>query len=196
MRNLAVSIASAQVQRYEMLASPKLSVVARVGRESLHGTGDFGAADITGRQASIVLQASIPLFTGGMRSAQRYEAKALEHKAGADLDTAEQQVRQQTRVAWLGLTTAAARVHALQRLQGSMQDRLSATRLGVEIGDRTALELLTAQADLLRSSTDLQRAQSDWLLADLQLWAVAGALSETDLQRVDRHLVEHRVDSK
>ena len=192
MQRLAVSIASAQVQRYEMLASPKLSVVARVGRESLHGTGDFGAADITGRQASIVLQASIPLFTGGMRSAQRYEAKALEHKAGADLDTAEQQVRQQTRVAWLGLTTAAARVHALQR----MQDRLSATRLGVEIGDRTALELLTAQADLLRSSTDLQRAQSDWLLADLQLWAVAGALSETDLQRVDRHLVEHRVDSK
>ncbi len=196
MQHLAVSIASAQVQRYEMLASPKLSVVARVGRESLQGTGDFGTADITGRQASIVIQASMPLFTGGMRSAQRHEAKALEYKARADLNTAEQQVRQQTRVAWLGLTTAAARVHALQRLQGSMQDRLGATRLGVEIGDRTALELLNAQADLLRSSTDLQRAQSDWLLADLQLWAVAGALSETDLQRVDRHLVEQRVDSK
>jgi outer membrane protein len=196
MQRLAVASASAQVERYGMLASPKLSVVARLGRESLQGNGDFGAADISGRQASIALQASIPLFTGGMRSAQRHEAKALEHKAGADLDAADQQVRQQTRAAWLGLTTAAARVRALQRLFGSTQDRLGATRLGVEIGDRTALELLNAQADFLRSGTDFQKAQSDWLLADLQLGAVAGALSEADLERVDRHLVEHMADSK
>ena len=104
-----------------------------------------------------------------MRSAQRHEAKALEHKASADLDAADQQVRQQARAAWLGLTTAAARVHALQRLHGSTQDRLGATRLGVEIGDRTALELLNAEADFLRSGTDFQKAQAEWLLADLQL---------------------------
>lgn len=194
MQRLAVATASAQVERFEMLASPKLSVVARVGRESLQGNGDFGAADITARQASISLQATIPLFTGGMRSAQRHEAKALEHKAGAELDAADQQVRQQTRAAWLGLTTAAARVRALQRLHGSTQDRLGATRLGVEIGDRTSLELLSAEADFLRSGTDFQKAQSEWLLADLQLGAVAGALSEADLERVDRHLIEHTAD--
>jgi outer membrane protein len=196
MQRLAVATASAQVERYGMLAAPKLSVVARIGRETLQGNGDFGSADITGRQASIALQASIPLFTGGMRTAQRHEAKALAHKAGAELNAVDQQVRQQTRAAWLGLTTAAARVHALQRLHGSTQDRLGATRLGVEIGDRTALELLNAQADYLRSGTDFQKAQSDWLLADLQLGAVAGALSEADLQRVDGHLVEHRADSE
>ena len=196
MQRLAAATASAQVQRYGMLASPKLSVVARLGRESLQGNGDFGAADITGRQASLALQASIPLFTGGMRSAQRHEAKALAHKAGADLDAADQQVHQQARAAWLGLTTAAARVHALQRLHGSTQDRLGATRLGVEIGDRTALELLNAQADFLRSGTDFQKAQSEWLLADLQLGAVAGALSEADLERIDRHLVDRKTDSK
>jgi outer membrane protein len=151
MQRLAVATASAQVERYGLLASPNLKLVARVGRESLRGIGDFGAAEITGRQASIALQASIPLFTGGMRSAQRDEAKALVAKAGADLETAQQQVRQQTRAAWMGLTTAAARVRALQRLRGSTQDRLGATRLGVEVGDRTALELLNAQADFLRS---------------------------------------------
>ena len=195
-QRLAVATASAQVERYGVLGSPKLSVVARVGHERLQGDGDFGAADITTREASIALQATIPLFTGGMRSAQRHEAKALEHKAGADLDAADQQVRQQTRAAWLGLTTAAARVRALQRLHGSAQDRLGATRLGVEVGDRTALELLNAQADFLRSSTDFQKAQSEWLLADLQLGAVAGALSEADLERVDHHLIDHRADSE
>lgn len=195
-QRVAVVTASAQVERYGMLNSPKVSVVAQLGRESLRGNGDFGAADISARQASIALQASIPLFTGGMRSAQRHEAQALEHKAGADLNAADQQVRQQTRAAWLGLTTAAARVHALQRLHGSTQDRLDATRLGAEIGDRTALELLNAEADFLHSGTDFQNAQSEWLLADLQLQAVAGALSEADLQRVDQHLVEASPESR
>jgi len=195
-QRLVAATASAQAERYGMLNSPKLVVVAQLGRESLRGNGDFGAADITGRQASIALQASIPLFTGGMRSAQRHEAQALERKAGADLDAANQQVRQQTRAAWLGLTTAAARVHALQRLHGSTQDRLGATRLGVEIGDRTALELLNSEADFLHSGTEFQKAQSEWLLADLQLRAVAGALTEADLQRIDQHLVDARPESR
>jgi outer membrane protein len=195
-QRLAVSTAAAQVSRYGLLNSPKVSVVAQLGRESLRGSGDFGAADVTGRQASIALQASIPLFTGGMRSAQRHEARALEHKADAELEATNQQVRQQTRAAWLGLTTAAARVRALQRLHGSTQDRLGATRLGVEIGGRTALELLNAEADFLRSGTDFQKAQADWLLADLQLQATAGALTEQDLARIDRHLVEATTEAK
>lgn len=189
-QRLAAGTAAAQVGRYGLLDSPRVSVVAQLGRESLRGSGDFGAADITGRQASIALQASIPLFTGGMRSAQRNEARALERKADADLQAADQQVRQQARAAWLGLGTAAARVRALQRLRGSALDRLGATRLGVEIGDRTALELLDAEADFLRSGTDFRKAEADWLLAGLQLQAVAGELTEEGLVRVDAHLVE------
>jgi outer membrane protein len=195
-QRLAVATATAQVQRYGLLDSPKVSVVAELGSNSLRGNGDFGAADITDRQANISVQASMPLFTGGLRSAQRHEAQALEHKADAELTATDQQVRQQARAAWLGLTTAAARVRALERLHGSTLDRLGATRLGVEIGDRTALELLNAEADFLRSGTDFQKAQSEWLLAELQLQAVAGALSEADLERVDRYLVEHGPESK
>jgi outer membrane protein len=107
-----------------------------------------------------------------------------------------QQVRQQVRSAWLGLNTAAARVRALQRLRGSTQERLGATRLGVEIGDRTALELLDAEADFLRAGTEFQKAQVEWLLADLQLHAVAGALTEADLARVDQHLVDAGTDTR
>ncbi|MBS0380513.1 MAG: TolC family protein [Proteobacteria bacterium] len=191
-QRLTLTTASAEVDRYGVLTAPKLSLVARIGRDSLAGSGDFGAAEITDRQASIFLQASIPLFTGGMRSAQRHEAHALERKAGADLEATDQSVHQQARAAWLSLTTAAARVHALQHLRGSTRDRLEATRLGMELGDRTALDLLNAQADYLQSGTDFQTAESEWLLADLQLAALAGALSEADLERIDRQLVEQR----
>jgi outer membrane protein len=195
-QRLAAATAAAQVARYGIINSPKLSVVAQLGRQWLEGNGDFGAADIDARQASVSVRASIPLFTGGMRSAQRHEAQALARKASADLEAADQQVRRQALAAWLGLTTASARVRALQRLHGSTQDRLGATRLGVEIGDRTALELLNAEADFLRSGTDFQRAQADWLLADLQLQVVAGALSVADLERVDLHLVDPVADSR
>lgn len=115
-------------------------------RESLRWNGELGAGNITGRQASIALQVSVPLFIGAMLSAQRHKSKALEHNAAADLDVVDNQAPQQSRDVWLGLTAAAARVRALQLLPDSTKDRLGATRLSVEIGDRTALELLNAEA--------------------------------------------------
>ena len=195
-QHLAVTTATAQVNRYDALTSPRVSLVAQVEQDSLHGNGDFGAADITGRQASVGIQASIPLFTGGMRSAQRREARALEHQAEAELDGADQQVRQRTRTAWLSLTTAAARVQALRQLRASAASRLDATRLGAEIGGRTALELLSAEADYQRSGADFQRAQSEWLLAGLQLKAVAGELSAADLERIDHRLGSPHPEAK
>jgi outer membrane protein len=187
-QQLAVTTATAQVDRYNALTAPRVSLIAQIGQDSLHGNGDFGAADITGRQAMIGLQATIPLYTGGMRSAQRHEATALEHQAEAEFDSADQQVRQQTRTAWLSLTTAAARVQALQRLRVSAASRRDATGLGAQIGDRTALELLGAEADYQRAGADFQRAQSDWFFAGLQLKAIAGELNAADLEDIDRRL--------
>ncbi len=187
-RRLALATAHAQVAGLGALGAPQLDLVAQVGRDSLHGNGDFGASDISARQASIGVQATVALFTGGMRTAQRHEARALEHQAQAELDGADQQLRRQARERWLALTTAAARVRALQRLRSSATSRLDATRLGVEVGERTALELLSAQADSLRAAADFRHAQSEWLLAGLQLQAVAGELHVADLESVDRRL--------
>ncbi len=189
-QQLAVTTATAQVDRYSALTSPRVSLVAQIGEDSLHGNGDFGSTDITGRQTMIGLQATIPLYTGGMRSAQRHEAKALEHQAEAQLDGADQQVRQQARTAWLSLTTAAARVQALQRLRISAASRRDATQLGAQIGDRTALQLLSAEADYQRAGAEFQRAQSDWFLAGLQLKAIAGELTVVDLEQIDSRLTQ------
>jgi outer membrane protein len=188
-QRLAQQRAAAEIGRYGFLTSPRVSLVAQAGRESLHGDGDFGSSSVTGRQASVALQASVPLFTGGMRSAQRHEARALERRASAELDSAAQQVEQSTRAAWLGLTTAAARVQALQRLHASAASRLDATRTGVEAGGRTTLELLGAEGDFLRAEADLRRAQTQWLLAGLELAAVAGGLDAAEVARADEHLI-------
>jgi outer membrane protein len=187
-QRLAVDTANAQLSRYGALTAPRVSLLAQVGRDSVSGDGDFGATDITGRQTSIGIQASIPLFTGGMRTAQRHEARALAQQAEAQLSSADQQVRMQARTAWMALTTAAARVEALQRLRASAAGRRDATHLGTEIGGRSALDLLGAEADYERAGADFKRAQSDWFLAGLQLKAVVGELAAGDLEQIDRRL--------
>ncbi|MCC7462648.1 MAG: TolC family protein [Gammaproteobacteria bacterium] len=188
-QRLAQQRAAAEVGRYARLLAPRVSVVAQAGRESLRGDGDFGAANLTGRQASVALQASVPLFTGGLRSAQRHEARALARRAGAELDSATLHVAQGTRAAWLGLGAAAERVQALQRLQDSARTRLEATRLGVENGGRTTLDLLDAEGDYQRTVADLRRAQTRWLLAGLELAAVAGELDAEGVRAVDGYLL-------
>lgn len=185
---LALASAAAQVGRFSAINVPRLSLVAQTGRDSLNGTGDFGASDITQRQTSIGLQASIPLFTGGMRSAQRHEARALEHQAEAELDGATLHLRQQTRAAWLALTTAAAWVQALGHLRTSTVSRRNATRLGTEVGERTALELLSAEGDYQRAEADYSHAQAEWFLAGLQLNALTSEVGDADLQQIDRRL--------
>jgi len=185
---LAVASAAAQVKQYDALNAPRVSLVAQVGRDYLHGGGQTAATDITTRDASVGVQISIPLFTGGLRSAQHHEAEALQHEAEAQLDGSELLVRQQTRAAWLELSTAAARVQALQRLQASAASRLDATRVGAAVGGRTALELLMAEADYQRAGADFTHAQSEWFLAQLRLKGQTGELSAADLQQIDQRL--------
>lgn len=184
-QHLQVTTATAQLSRYSPWSAPRVSLIAQIGQDYLHGNGDFGSSDVSMRQTMIGLQATIPLYTGGMRSAQRHEANALEHQAEAELDSTDQKVRQQTRRAWLSLTTAAARVQALQRLRISAASRRDATRLGSQTGGRTTLELLGAEADYQHAVTDFQRAQSDWFMAQLQLKSMAGELTMADLQTID-----------
>jgi outer membrane protein len=185
---LAIDTASAQVTRYTGLGAARMSLVAQWADDSLSGSGAFGAAQVSSRQQSVAVQVSLPLYTGGMRHAERREARAVEQRAEAELSSASQRVSQQTRSAWLALTSAAARIAALRRLRLSTRGRLDATRLGVEIGGRNTIELLNAEADYRRSGTEFQRAQSDWMMETLQLKALAGELRESDLARLDCRL--------
>jgi hypothetical protein len=56
--------------------------------------------------------------------------------------------------------------------------------------------LLSAEADYQRSGADFQRAQSEWLLAGLQLKAVAGELSAADLEQIDHRLGSPHPEAK
>lgn len=188
MQLTAVEVATQEAAKFSGALSPSLDLVAQVGRERLSGSGDFGNASNSSGNRIIGLQLSVPLYTGGMRSAREHEALRGVDKIRAQTDRTRQQVVQQTRTAWLGLTVGVGRIAALSQALVSTRSRLDATRLGRQVGDRTTLDLLNAENDAASAELTLMQARVEFLMNRLRLAAAAGRLDEAWLHLVNASL--------
>lgn len=193
--NLALRLQALQVQtaqqdaaKYGAWASTTLDLVAQVGQERISGDGDYGSASNASGQRMLGVQWSMPLFTGGMRSARQDEALRLLDQAQAALEQARQHTGQQVHTVWLALQTGPARLAAVEAAQAASAARLDATRLGRQLGDRTTLDLLQAETDASAAALALVQARSELLLARLQLGALTGALDDAQLDAVNAQM--------
>ncbi|MBI4695839.1 MAG: TolC family outer membrane protein [Gammaproteobacteria bacterium] len=186
MQRLAGSIATEEIRKYTALRSPSLALVAQVGAEDLDGDTRFGTSGhMSSDSGAIGLELKIPLFTGGMRSAKHDEAAARAAEAGYTAEAIRREVLTRTRAAWLGATSGNAQVAARRQALVSSRSRLDATRTGHEVGARTMLELLQAEADCHRAERELLVQTYQALLDRLSLAAAAGSLSEAELGAVN-----------
>jgi outer membrane protein len=181
----AVDIAREEAAKSRGALAPSVDLVAQAGRDRLSGNGDFGSASNSASNRMIGLQLSVPLYTGGMRDAREQEALRGIEKAQAQADRTRQQVEQQTRAAWLGLTVGNSRIAALAQGLDSSRARLDGTRLGRQVGDRTTLDLLNAENDAANAELTLLQARIERLMNRLRLAAAAGKLDEVSLQSVN-----------
>ena len=104
------------------------------------------------------------------------------------MDATRKAVQLQTRSAWLGTTSGLARVQSYERAVESARSRLDATETGHEVGARTTLDLLNAQADLFRALRDLQQAKCQVLIDRLTLARAVGELDVEELRAVNANL--------
>ena len=186
---LALQVARLEADKHSRRASATLDLVAQAGQERLSGSGDFGSgARNQSTSAQVGVQLTVPLFTGGMRSAKQEEALRLLDGAQAQLDATREQVAQQVHAAWLGLSVGRERVEALTQALQASQARADATQLGHEVGDRTLLNLLNAQNDSASARLALAQARSQLLLERLRLAQSAGQLDESALRSVNQQL--------
>lgn len=187
-RVAGIAVARAEAAKYSVQASPTLDLVLQLGRNRLSGNGDFGAASNTSNERMVGVQLTIPLYSGGYRSARQDQALSLADQADADASRTRQQVALQVRSLWLGLTVGAGRVQALAASAQASRARLDATRLGNEVGDRTTLDLLNAENDAANAELVLLQARIGLLLDRLRLAALAGELDQAQLQAVNAAL--------
>jgi outer membrane protein len=188
--NLVLQAAETRIRMAEAKAhasagalAPTVDLVARVGQERLTGDGRYGSAGTSATNHAIGVQLSVPLYTGGMRSAQQTEAQALIGKANAERDQARQQIGQQTQAAWLDLAVGEKQIDALAAALEASRARLDATRTGLRAGDRTTLDLLNAENDAGNGELAVREARARLLLRRLRLAALAGELDEMALRQ-------------
>ena len=195
MSQTRVEIAREESARYAALASPTLDLVGELSHDHLSGSGDFGAAGNTGRNALLGVQLTIPLYTGGYRNARQNESLALAEKSMNEYDRTRQQLALQTRSVWLGLTSASSRIVALAASLKSSEARLAATRLGNKVGDRTTLDVLNAENDAANARLSWMQARIAQAMDRLRLDALAGKLEEDQLQLINGLLQPDNSDS-
>jgi outer membrane protein len=137
---------------------------------------------------SVGLELNWNLYQGGSSSALVREAVANQDKARFELDSARRQAALDARQAFLGVVSGEARVKALEQALRSSEAQLKSTKLGLEVGVRTRVDVLNAQQQLFTAQRDLAAARYAAILSSLQLKAAAGGLSEADLTRIDQAL--------
>jgi outer membrane protein len=146
---------------------------------TLAGTG----VDTQTSQIGVVLGWN--LFEGGATDSRVREAVANQERARYDLEDARRQSRLDARQGFLGVMSGDAQVRALEQALVSSEAQLKSTKLGLEVGVRTRVDVLNAQQQVFSTRRDLSAAHYQTLLAGLQLKAAAGTLGEEDLKALD-----------
>lgn len=182
---VAFEIAQLETERARAQALPTVDAIASAGA----GRGSI-SADIAGSRsnASVGVQVSVPLWTGGAIQNRIKETLVLEERARQDLEATRRAVAQSTRQAWYTLRSGAAQVRALEAAEASSRLALEATQTGYRVGVRVNVDVLNAQSQLYQTERDLARARYDVLLGTLRLRQASGALLPTDIVAIDRLL--------
>ena len=176
----AVELARREVERQRGGHLPTLDLSA-----SYSDSRNPSSTISSSRAAAIGLEFGWVLYQGGLIDSRIREAVALQEKSRYELDTARRQARLDARQGFLGVLSGEAQVKALEQALVSSEAQLKSTKLGLEVGVRTRVDVLNAQQQLFTTKRDLAAARYQTLLAGLQLKAAAGSLKEDDLKAVD-----------
>jgi outer membrane protein len=188
-QRLAKAIADQEVERNRAGHYPTLDAVAGY---TINNNQNFGVMQADTKAASFGVELNLPIYQGGLVSSRVREAVANQEKARQDLETATREASLQARQAWLNVNSGAARVRALEQALASTRSQLDSTKLGLQVGVRTSLDVLNAEQQVLSARRDLAGARYAYLLSELSLKAAVGSLSAEDLQAIDTLLTPQR----
>ncbi len=148
---------------------------------TLGGSLPAGSFSQTATTAQAGIRATIPLFQGGLPAAQRRQAQARE---GATL---EQEIAIE-RAVIANVRAAFVQWQAAESLIASSQTAVDAAQLSLEgvqaentVGNRTILDILNAENELLNAQVQLVTARRNAYVAGFNLLAAMGRAEARDL---------------
>ncbi len=174
--DIAVKVAEAELL-------PTLGVTASVAQRY-----DVQTQDDRRTTASVVGRLTVPIYEGGQVYARTRQAKEVAGQRRLEADITREQVRAQVVAAWSALEASRAQIAAAQAQVAAAETALSGVREEAKVGQRTTLDVLNAQQELLVARSTLISAQRDRVVASFTLLGAIGRLNaETLGLKVERH---------
>lgn len=169
-----IDIAQLQVKVAEGALYPTLSVQGNFTKNYL-ASGNLNTME--SYNASVLGQLSVPIYQGGAEYSLIRQAKETLGQRRTDADTAREQVRQIVVQAWGQLDAAKANIEATQAQVQATEIALNGVREEARVGQRTTLDVLNAQQELVNARVALVSAQRDRVVASYTLLAGVGRLA-------------------
>ena len=182
----SLEIARTEVQRQRAGHQPTLDLVGSV-TESSQDSSAFGVGSDT-TAGVIGVELNLPLYQGGAIRSRTREAIGQQDRAAQELENTRREVAQSTREAYLGVTLGIAQVSAFEQAVASTELQLESTKLGQEVGVRTAVDVLNAESQLTIARRDFAQSVYNTILSQLRLQAAVGRLVEADLLNINNLL--------
>ncbi|MBM0169311.1 TolC family outer membrane protein [Altererythrobacter sp. C41] len=133
----------------------------------------------SGAQAGVSI--SIPIFQGGRPAALQRQAQARASAALEDIIAAERDVIAQVRAAYSSWQASLAIIESSQAAVSAADLSLEGVRAENSIGNRTILDVLNAEQELLNAQVELVTARRNAYVAGFSLLAAMGRAEARDL---------------
>jgi outer membrane protein len=167
-----IDVAAVQVKIAEGALYPTAKLEAGVQ----HGWGVSPQVD---RQfaAGAFVTLSVPIYQGGAEYATIRESKEALGQKQFDLDRVRDNVRAGVSESWGQLVAAKAQIDAAQAQMAAAQNALSGVIQEARAGQRTTLDVLNAQQELISARITMVATQRDRVVSSYAVLAAVGRLA-------------------
>ena len=172
----AIRAAQANSDGAQAEFGPTASVTGQVGSSwSQPNAGQDGFT------ASLGFQITVPIYAGGAIGATVRRANIEQIRSEVDAMSAYDQIRESVISAWAGIQSADAQISAANAAVSAGREVVEGVIQERDLGTRTTLDVLDAQAELTSAREGLITASSNKVVATFSLFAAMGNLTATDL---------------
>jgi outer membrane protein len=169
-----IDFAALQVKINEGQLYPTANVLGQVQQQ---WETDLTRQALQQFNAFVLGQLSVPIYQGGSEYSLIRQAKETVGQKRIDLDTARDAVQANVTTVWGQLEAAKAQILATQAQVAAAEIALNGVREEARVGQRTTLDVLNAQQELVNARTALVTAQHDRVVASYNLLAGVGELN-------------------
>jgi len=185
-------IAVLEVDRQRAGHYPTVDLVANFGQAYAGASpsvgGSFSSIANDTRTGLIGLQLNVPLYLGGSIESRVRQAVSNLEKARQDLEVARRSAQLSAQTAFSGVTSGVAQVNAFDQAVKSAQVSYDSTRLGLEVGVRTNLDVLNQQQQAFQTRFNLAQSYYNFAISGLRLKQAVGTLGDADVEELNRAL--------